>query len=326
MISVVVPVYKVERFLPQCAESILSQSYTDIQLILVDDGSPDRCGAMCDEYARQDGRVTVIHRENGGLSAARNSGIEAAQGEYITFVDSDDFLLPGTLQDMVSLMEGESADVVVSKTVRCDENDTPDTFVLPAEKREIKLYTGGEIMRCLLIGRDIPVTAWGKLYKTKLFQGIRYPEGKEHEDVYTSYMLLHLARKVACTGSPGYVYRKNGGGQSLRFSEKRLASIDAKIQQAHFVEREYPNLKSLAYIGIVYACNRCLWQMSLTDYQDKVVLSRIQKLYREYGRYYLAGDVSVKGKIVTLAAMADIRLGRLICRTARAKEREAKTV
>ncbi len=311
MISVVVPVYRVEKFLPQCMDTLLNQSYPDLDIILVDDGSPDSCGAMCDDYARRDSRIRVVHRTNGGLSAARNSGIDIAAGEYITFIDSDDFLLPGILEHAVGLSGQEDADMVSWQHIRCGEDQTPEDICIPGEAESVQRFEGAqEKMRCFLSGQEIGTVAWGKLYRTALFSDIRYPVGKYHEDVYTTYQLVHKAARIVTTTETGYVYRQTGGSITTEgFSEKRLDSIEGKLLQAGFIEEQYPDLCKLAYRGVIYSCNQCLMQMGKSHYRKEETLAMLQRLYRKYGRYYLCTKGSYKGKVFSFAAMIHIKLG-----------------
>ncbi|MCI9583800.1 MAG: glycosyltransferase [Clostridium sp.] len=310
MISVVIPVYKVEKFLPQCMDTLLKQSYHDMDIILVDDGSPDSCGAICDEYARRDARIRVVHRKNGGLSAARNSGIDIATGEYITFIDSDDFLLPGILEHAVELAGREGADMVSWRHIRCGEDQTPEDIFISNEGGIVRRFEDAqEKMKYFLAGQEIGTVAWGKLYRTALFSDIRYPVGKYHEDVYTTYQLVHKAAKIVTTTETGYVYRKTGGSITTEgFSERRLDSIEGKLLQAEFIKSQYPDLCELAYCGVVYSCNQCLIQMGKSHYRKAETLAMLQRLYRKYGIYYLRTKRSYKGRIFSFAAMLQIKL------------------
>ncbi len=211
-ISVVVPVYKVEAWLPACVDSLLKQDFDDFELILVDDGSPDGCGAICDEYARKDERVRVIHRQNGGLSAARNSGIEAARGQYIAFVDSDDWVAPDYLSRMYKTAQTQQADLVV-----CGVEDTPDSGQRLAEPaltgpQQEGLFTGRELIGCFLGPCSTYYTvAWNKLYRASLWQELRYPEGMIHEDDAVAPCLYAACGRVVCLAQPLYFYRLRQG-------------------------------------------------------------------------------------------------------------------
>ena len=204
LISVVVPVYKVEKYLSRCIDSILNQTFNDFDLILVDDGSPDSCGDICEKYAKTDNRITVIHRKNGGLSAARNSGIEWAlkysDSEWITFVDSDDWLHPDYLKILLECAKKFNTEISVCNFLRTADNAVNSTL---NKKLNVQKYSCEDFF----INYNLnAVVAWGKLYKKKLFKDIRYPEGKVHEDELTTYKLLFLIKNIVFIHDTLYYY------------------------------------------------------------------------------------------------------------------------
>lgn len=222
-ISVIVPVYGVEKYLPACIESILSQTFTDFELILVDDGSPDRCGEICDAAAERDARVRVIHQANQGLSAARNAGIEAARGEWLVFVDSDDYIAPHFCEKLYQTAQRTDADCVMCSVQNVDESGKPIDSALMRVADEVK--TGREVLR--KIGRDdvTPyLTAWNKLYRRKLFNTLRYPAGRQNEDVFVFAELFCQVQRAACVAEPLYFYRKRIG--SIMNSVVTLRNLD----------------------------------------------------------------------------------------------------
>ena len=219
MISVIVPVYKVEPYLARCVDSILAQTYTDFELILVDDGSPDNCGIICDEYAKKDSRVRVIHQQNGGLSAARNAGLEAAKGSFITFIDSDDFIDQHALEQLYGALASNKADVAVSAFFRFT-NESEITAPNQIEAG-VRCISGEEA--CQEIYRKDYIkftTSWGKLYRADLFRDVRFPVGKINEDEATTYKLYLASEKVAVLKDQLYYYRFNPNGimQTKTFS------------------------------------------------------------------------------------------------------------
>lgn len=214
-IRVVVPVYQVEAFLPRCIESLLAQTFADFDLVLVDDGSPDGCGALCDAAAARDKRVRVVHQKNGGLSAARNAGIAlppAADSEaprYLAFVDADDEVEPDFLQTLYEAAEAAGADIAVCGWREIDEEgrpaDTPPLYQTPAEG----VFRG----RALLEQFDGPsspyyTVAWNKLYRVSLWQTLRYPAGRLHEDDAVAHLLYWQAGRVVCRAAPLCRYRQ----------------------------------------------------------------------------------------------------------------------
>ena len=222
-ISVIVPIYRVEKFLPQCIESVLNQTFTDFELILVDDGSPDRCPEICDETAKRDARVRVIHQANQGLSAARNAGIEAARGAWLSFVDSDDYIAPHFCEKLYQTAQRTNADCVMCSVQIVDESGKLIDSALMRVADEVK--TGREVLR--KIGRDdvTPyLTAWNKLYRRKLFNTLRYPAGRQNEDVFVFAELFCQVQRAVCVAEPLYFYRKRIG--SIMNSVVTLRNLD----------------------------------------------------------------------------------------------------
>lgn len=222
-ISVIVPVYRVEKYLLACIDSILNQTFTDFELILVDDGSPDRCPEICDEVARRDARVRVIHQANAGLSAARNAGIEAAHGAWLSFVDSDDYIAPHFCEKLYQTAQRTNADCVMCSVQNVDESGKLIDSALMRVADEVK--TGREVLR--KIGRDdvTPyLTAWNKLYRRKLFNTLRYPAGRQNEDVFVFAELFCQVQRAVCVAEPLYFYRKRIG--SIMNSVVTLRNLD----------------------------------------------------------------------------------------------------
>lgn len=222
-ISVIVPIYRVEKYLPACIDSILNQTFTDFELILVDDGSPDRCPEICDETAKRDARVRVIHQANQGLSAARNAGIEAARGAWLSFVDSDDYIAPHFCEKLYQTAQRTNADCVMCSVQNVDESGKLIDSALMRVADEVK--TGREVLR--KIGRDdvTPyLTAWNKLYRRKLFNTLRYPAGRQNEDVFVFAELFCQVQRAVCVAEPLYFYRKRIG--SIMNSVVTLRNLD----------------------------------------------------------------------------------------------------
>lgn len=234
MISVIVPVYKVERYLRACVDSILAQTFSNFELILVDDGSPDECGSICEKYAEQDPRCRVIHQSNRGLSAARNAGIEAAHGDLITFVDSDDIVHPDYLRQLYNALTENGTDISV-----CDFVSFTDEPAFPGIRGRERILSGREAVKEIVLhNRRSMITSWGKLYRKSLREGIRFPEGKIHEDEFTTYQLFYKAESVVMTSAGYYGYRQNPDGIMVRYSPKRLDILDAVEESVAFFEKQ----------------------------------------------------------------------------------------
>lgn len=214
MVSVIVPVYKVEPYLEQCIESIAGQTFRELEIILVDDGSPDRCGEICDRWAKRDGRIRVIHRENGGLSAARNTGLSAARGEYLCFVDSDDYLEKDAVGRLLEALNAGGAQIAACNFVfeNGEEAAEGTPLLKPYQIEQEMLLSGKEVMRLMDQGKYIfSEVVWNKLYKREIFAEIRFPEGKLHEDEFLFHKLLYPVSRVACIPYVGCHYRRRPG-------------------------------------------------------------------------------------------------------------------
>ncbi len=223
-ISVIVPVYKVELYLRRCIDSILAQTFTDFELILVDDGSPDNCGAICDEYAKKDSRIIVIHQHNQGCSVARNAGMEIMCGTYAAFIDSDDFIEADYLKKLYQGIEESNADISMCGWYMV--NDSGDTIL------ETHQYTNG---KKLITGRDLcllryqnglVITVWCKLFKKELLKNVRFPVGCASEDQAVVPKLYYQAGKVCLVGQQLYYYRvRNNSLAHSSFSAKNFDNI-----------------------------------------------------------------------------------------------------
>lgn len=254
LISIIVPVYGVEAYLGRCVESLLSQTYPHIEIILVDDGSPDSCPALCDAYKARDARVQVIHQENAGLSGARNAGLSIARGDYVAFVDSDDYVAADYIKTLYELMQESEAEIsqcrfayVSGEPLEC------------VKSRSYKVYRGESLME-QLYGEEEEATyfvvAWNKLYRRELFSKIRYPEGRIHEDEATTYLLFHQCRKLAFTDRVLYGYfTQNIKSITASFSEKRMDWLTAQEERiVFFQETGYDRLLPKAYKKLCDAC------------------------------------------------------------------------
>lgn len=246
-ISVIVPVYKVEAYLDRCVESIVNQTFGDFELILVDDGSPDRSGAMCDAWAAKDSRIHVIHQKNGGLSAARNAGLDLAfargGSEWVTFIDSDDWVHPKMLEWMLRAAEEGHTDVSV-----CAYENTGGEDPWQEEPYRAESWEVSDFYREKFINATI---ACGKLYQKRCFENVRFPVGKLHEDEFVTYRLLFGAGKIAFLPMPLYAYYVNPHGiTKTGWSPRRLDAWEAYEQQIQFfAQRGLGELVEFRYRG-----------------------------------------------------------------------------
>ncbi len=240
LVTVIVPVYKVEEFLSRCVESVISQSYHDLEIILVDDGSPDRCGEICDCYRGKDERIIVIHKENGGLSSARNAGIRVARGKYLCFVDSDDYIQSELIEQLLAAIARTGASISACGFAS-DENLLQNGIT-----EEIRLFPAAEAIREILKDGAICTSAWGKLYERSLFDDILFPEGKYYEDYATTYKLFHKGGRIAYALTKKYYYTINTAGITRSpFSSRNMDYFAISEEVEAFIDDNYPELSSL---------------------------------------------------------------------------------
>lgn len=240
-VSIIVPVYKTEKYLNRCIDSILVQTFTDFELILVDDGSPDRCGEICDEYADRDSRIKVIHKKNGGLSEARNFGLEIVQGDFIGFVDSDDYIESDMYESLYNACIDNDLDL--SMCGRYDVYKDKKTPLFTLEEREI--WTSDLAISNLLIWNNIDSAVWDKLFKRTLFNNIRFPVGKYNEDIYILPKIIHNSQKIVHIGEPKYYYYHRFDSITTEtFSEKKLDLIEAADELKVLICKYYTNHKT----------------------------------------------------------------------------------
>ncbi len=285
-LSVIVPIYKVEKYLNRCISSILSQDFSDFELILVDDGSPDKCGIICDEYALRDSRIKVIHKKNGGLSSARNAGIDIARGKYITFIDSDDYIHPNMFLAMISKMVEFDSDVSISSFIRTTKDDEFKEL-----KNEYFPISSKDSIKAMCQNISF-ITAWGKIYKTELFENIRYPDGKYHEDEFTTYKLFYKSQKIIYTNDKLYCYYINEGSIIQgHFSEKHLDSLDAFSERIDFFETkneaELVSISKNVLISRIMYCHQCIMREKTIKNKSELTKKALSYLDKSQKNDYL---------------------------------------
>ena len=249
LVSIIVPVYNVERYLARCVESIIGQDYNNLEIILVDDGSNDSSGMICDRYARHDNRVKVIHQTNGGLSAARNAGLDIASGDYIMFVDSDDEVVSTFVSTMLNASISNDASLVQCGFRYVDEEGILLNEVVSSDA---VLLNHTEQMKEHLNERLITTMVWDKLYKADLLHDLRFPVGKYHEDIFFTYKVLHCATTTFVLNKALYNYRQVAGNIMHRsFNNKHLHSLEALQERKEFIAQHYPELLPIAEASVV---------------------------------------------------------------------------
>lgn len=288
LISVVVPIYKVEEYLDRCVNSLVNQSYKNIEIVLVDDGSPDNCPRMCDDYAKRDSRIVSVHKPNGGLSDARNAGMAVASGELMMFIDSDDYIDADMIRDMYLRMTEDKSDIV-SCAVKWvyDDSDT-ELKKVPDEHTTLNRLTA---MRELLNDGLLKQHVWNKLYKTDMIKNIPFEKGKYHEDVFWSYQAIARAEKISVMQSEYYYYiQRSNSIMGEGYSSKRLDALDAMKQRCDFLKCEMPSLFGLSLKVYMESCMyhyQCAIKSDKTKRDTEVkknILSRLS--FRKTGNVF----------------------------------------
>ncbi len=244
LVSVIIPVYNVEKYLKRGIESILNQTYKNLQIIIVDDQSPDNCPQMCDEYARQDDRVMVIHKENGGLSSARNEGMKHVCGEYIVFFDSDDYMSSTAIERMMRMCKDNNCEISIIKTEYIP--DEMNDEIKDSEAEKIYVFNTKDAIEQTLYQKMYSCTAWGKLYHKNVLDGLEFPPGKIAEDLAVSHTIFHRAKKVAYSNQIGYYYRQNPTSIMHTFREARMSALDFAREIEGFCKVNYPTILKAA--------------------------------------------------------------------------------
>ena len=316
LISVIVPVYNVSQYLKQCVDSILNQSYKNLEIILVDDGSTDRSGLICDQYAQADGRVIVIHKENGGLSDARNAGLQVAKGEYIGFVDSDDFIHPDMYLILVRLLEENRADIAIANWQGFF--DGKENEICDSRTGEITFFEDIETLKFLIFGKDkyrISFSVWDRLYRKKVIENHCFPKGKCYEDVVWSAKVFYGTKKSVYIDRDLYYYRRRddsivGADSKYKVSRRvitdEIPQIEAQIEFLKDIEQEKMADEEtyFLYEVILKYYARCYYEKN--DLQEE--LFQLITKYKGWARVYMHRTDDFSRKLVLLISLYAFRI------------------
>ncbi|MBE5958646.1 MAG: glycosyltransferase family 2 protein [Lachnospiraceae bacterium] len=278
IISIIVPVYKVEKYLNKCVDSVLNQTFTDFELILVDDGSPDKCPKICDDYAQKDNRIVVIHKKNGGLSDARNSGLEIAKGEFIAFLDSDDYAASDMYEKLYKQITENNADMAICNYIHVEETEDG---IKELEKYQVpcnKSYNREQFIEELLKehgGYFVPV--WNKLYRKYLFEGLRFPKGKINEDEFVIHHIVQKCNKIICISDKLHYYlHREGSIMTNNNWVKRMDYGEALIDRYHFAKKnKYEQWRKHTAIRLSYEMEN--WRRAANDSESIKRYNEIRK-------------------------------------------------
>lgn len=282
LISIIVPVYKVESYLNKCIESIVNQTYQNLEIILVDDGSPDHCPAMCDDWAKKDERIRVIHKSNGGLSDARNAGMKIASGDYLGFVDSDDWIAPEMYERLLYAINKDQSDIAACSVEMIWEDHTPSQLLTVQENC---VLNRDEAQAALLKESELKQPVWYKLYRKEVIADIPFEKGKYHEDVFWSYQAIGNANKVSIISYIGYFYwQRKGSIMGESYSMKRLDAMGAYCRRYEYMKNHDPALEVAARKAILSNCiyNGQMALLHLSKDEQKQIFRYLKQMKRDY--------------------------------------------
>lgn len=281
LVSIIIPIYKVEPYLRRCLDSVIHQKYTNLEIILVDDGSPDGCPQICDEYAARDKRIVVIHKENGGISDARNAGLDICKGEYIYFIDSDDIIPSHCIDILLKIIILEKTEIALSSYEEFSDAE-PD---LDQSNQNYSYTTINGSEALILLCRDNTpgfMSSCMKIYKKKCFDGIRFPLGKLYEDAHTNYKIYHTCKKICYTSTPLYYYRLH--------KESIMANTKYSIYDLEAKEKRYLFFKEKNEIAAQFCIEQLCWDFLTASVQppnffrDSYILSQ-QDALKKFKKY-----------------------------------------
>ena len=283
LVSIIVPIYNVEKYLEKCILSLLSQTYKNIEILLIDDGSTDTSPLIVDQYAMKSNKIRVFHKANGGLSDARNYGIQHSKGQYLVFLDSDDWIQPKTIEILYNNLMHYNADVSEAQYVQVDDENS----VINEDNKKVHLLNNIDASINLRNYHLNQIVAWNKMYKKECFSSIRFPVGKIHEDEFTTYKILYNANKIVVTEQALFYYRKTPNSIINReITRKRLDILDAYDEAINFYsekkEKKLLYLTLLNYLYILIDLNKKSIRSKDRDYIYIVIKNKYVSLCKKY--------------------------------------------
>lgn len=295
LVSIIIPVYGVEKYLEKCVKSVIKQSYKNLEILLIDDGSKDKSGKICDELSENDIRIKVYHKKNGGLSDARNYGLKHATGEYIMFVDSDDYININMVKKMIAIANSYNLDIVMCDFSIVNENDKiklkkepQSSFKIYNKNQLFKLWNTDMYLICNL--------AWNKLYRKELFDKIKFPVGKIHEDEFTVYKIVYLSKKIGYIPESLYYYYQQESSIMHNLNEKRLNLLEAlkeRIEFSNNISNSFYKETVEIYMNVIID-----YYFKFKNVKKYTISNNLIKLFKnEYDEYNKQGVFSIKQKI-----------------------------
>lgn len=300
-ISVIVPVYNVEQYLERCVDSIINQTYTNLEIILVNDGSTDNSGKLCDELAKKDERIRVIHKENGGLSDARNRGIDESESDLVGFIDSDDYIDSDMYEVLLKNLNDTDADLSMCALYDV-YNNTPEAQVINKETWKL---SSEQAIKMVMEAKILSVTAVNKLYRKSLFTDLKFEVGKIAEDAFIMIKLLDKCEKIVATNEKKYYYvHRENSITTQKFSTKFLNVIEAYEQNSNIILEKYPKLKDVAQTRMNWAYFYVLDRLLLDDnYNDKELENKLISYLKNHRKDILNDPLFTKGRKIGFIAL-----------------------
>ncbi len=311
LVSIILPVYKVEKYLEKCIETLIRQTYKNIEIILIDDGSPDKCGVICDEYSKKDERVKVVHNLNKGVSNARNTGLKMAKGRYICFVDPDDYVAEDYIEYLYKILLENNADISCCNFEYVYENAQENIETLK-EKENIKIYNTIDGLEDLLYQKNIDTSSWGKLFKREAFSNILFPEGKIYEDFGTIYKVIMKLNVIVYSNQKKYYYLQRKESTIGRaFKEKDFDMLELSKEMERYILDEYPQLDKAVKSRILNMDFYFLRRMDKKEYKKQYndIKCNIKQIRKDV---YSSPKIKMKTKIAIIISYINIDLVKYI--------------
>ena len=295
-ISIIIPIYNVDKYLSACIETVIHQTYQNLEIILVNDGSTDACPQICDDYAAKDQRIIVIHKKNGGLSDARNAGMKLATGDYISFVDSDDLLSLDFYQNLLNALTRNDADIAECGFFKFGKDIEFNIEVADTENADAEIFNTETALE-LLIKDYVNPMVWNKLYRKEVLKDLEFPVGKIHEDVFWTYRVVGNAKKIVKIKNKMYGYRQQLDSISgKKYSLLRLYAVEALEERIEYMKDNFPQLE---YLAIYTYCFSAMSHYHMIDKYSEIdpqknYRKKIRQSIKNYNKYKVVEKWNLK--------------------------------
>lgn len=312
LISVIIPIYNVEQYLKQCLDSVINQTYRNLEIILVDDGSTDKSGLICDEYSQKDKRIKVIHKKNEGVAVARNTGLDNCSGEYITFVDSDDVIDIFFFERLYKLSKNYNADITIGKHIELKEQSQ---YSFSSDVDNGELIERKELYRKIFLQEGTDAFLWAKLYKKNIFDNIRCLDGEIYEDIRIIDKIIEKCNIIVYTNYTGYCYIQHKGSITHgKMSDKYMSCIKAAEDLLELAKNKYPEIEYAAIRKYIYANYHVLGLSVLSDKYDNISKQLKENILKYKKFIFRSNYISKAKKIQTIFLMGFFPVYKILYR------------